>query len=114
MKISSGIRDLLEIFSGIREWLRKWSLPGSGIFGKMQCVVTCFLIRHNESYVEGIGSILKQYNPSNRNISLDHLEEEVIVAWNGPDIPHCDNIVKDTINTMHGVGQWHFVRKSAA
>ena len=44
---------------------------------------------HNESYVESIRSKLKHHNLPNRNITLEHLEEELIVAWNGPEIPHC-------------------------
>ena len=76
----------------------------------MHCIVTCFLLGHNESYVESIGSKLKYHAPSHRNTTLDHLCQEVVVAWNGPDIPHCDNIVKDTIDHMHGVGRWHFQR----
>ena len=51
--------------------------------------VTCFFKGHNESYVESIGSKLKHHNLPNRNITLEHLEEELIVAWNGPEIPHC-------------------------
>ena len=60
----------------------------SGIPDAMQCIVTCFFMGHNESYVESIGSKLKHHNPPNRNITLEHLEEEFIVAWNGPEIPH--------------------------
>ena len=80
----------------------------------MQCIVTCFFVGHNESYVGSIGSKLKHHNPPHRNITLEHLDEELIIAWNGPNIPHCDKLVKDTIDTMYGVGQWHFQRVSTA
>ena len=80
----------------------------------MHCIVTCFLLGHNESYVESIGSNLKHHYPANRNTTLEHLEEEIIVAWNGPNIPHCDGIVKATIYNMHGAVEWHFHRKSSA
>ena len=78
----------------------------------MQCIVTCFFMGHNESYVESIGSKLKHRNPPNRNITLEHLEEELIVAWNGSEEPHCDILVKETIELMHGPGKWHFQRSS--
>ena len=78
----------------------------------MQCIVTCYFIGHNESYVESMGSKLKIHNRSNRNISLPHLEEEIIIAWNGPPIQHSDHLITETINHMHGVGEWHFCRES--
>lgn len=62
----------------------------------MHCVVTNFLIGQNENYVESIGSVFKQHFPPNRNVRLDHLDEEVMIHWNGPSIPHCDNIVNET------------------
>ena len=40
--------------------------------------------------------------------------KEVILAWNGPKIQHADGLNKDTIDTMHGAGKWHFVHSSAA
>ena len=41
------------------------------------------------------------------------LEEEVIIHWNGPSVPHCDDVVKETIDRMHG-SNWHFLRKTLA
>jgi hypothetical protein len=78
----------------------------------MHCICTCFLLGHNESYVESIGSVVKNHNASNRDITIEHLEEEVCIDWNGPEIQHCDELVKETIDRMHGAGKWHFVRKS--
>jgi hypothetical protein len=57
-----------------------------------------------------MGSVLKHLFPPNRNQPLKHLDQEVIIAWNGPSIPQCDRIMKDTIDRMHGAGKWHFVR----
>ena len=51
-----------------------------GIPDVMHCVVTTFFIGHNESYVESIGSKLKHQNPPNRNLDLDHNEEELFIA----------------------------------
>ena len=75
-------------------------------------VITCFQIGHNESYIESVGSVLKHQNPPQRNISLVNLDMELSVAWNGPEIPHCDDIVKETLDHLHGANQWHFVRTS--
>ena len=80
----------------------------------MNCIVTCFLIGHNESYVESIGSKLAYHAPNHRNTTLGHLCQEIIIAWNCPNIPHCDNIVKDTIDHMPGIGRWHFQRISSS
>ena len=66
----------------------------------MQCIVTCFFFGHNESYVESIGSVLKHHYPTNRNVTLAHLEDEVVVAWNGPPIPHADRLIKASIDRI--------------
>ena len=76
----------------------------------LQAVTNSFLIGHNESYVKSMGSVLKNHFPANRALTLENLEREVVIAWNGPSIPNCNKIVKETIDRMHGVNQWHFVR----
>ena len=78
----------------------------------MHGIATCFLLGHNESYVESIGSILKHHFPSNRNILLKSLEDEVVIHWNGPSIAHCDEVVAETLSRMHGSSQWHFIRNN--
>ena len=52
----------------------------------------------------------------NSNTTIHTIETlpQSIIAWNGPNIPHCNKLVKDTIDTMYGVGQWHFQRVSTA
>jgi hypothetical protein len=76
-----------------------------GIPDLLHCLLTCFMIGHNESYVESMGSVLTNHFPPNRNLTLENLEQEVIIAWNGPSIPNCDDVVKRTIDRMHGAGQ---------
>jgi hypothetical protein len=56
----------------------------ANIANVMHCLVTCYFLGHNESYVESIGSKLKAHNPPDRNLSLLHLDEEITIAWNGP------------------------------
>ena len=80
----------------------------------MQCIATNFLLGHNDSYVESMGSKLKHHNKQNRDLLLKSLEDEVIISWNGPKIQHADKLIKETIDSMHGAGQWHFVRTSTA
>ena len=55
---------------------------------------------------------MKHHNPPSRNLTLKNLEDEVIVAWNGPQIQHADNVIKETIDLMQGAGKWHFIRSS--
>ena len=46
----------------------------------MNSIVICFLIRHNESYVESIGSKLTYHAPNHRNTTLGHLCQDIIIA----------------------------------
>ena len=62
----------------------------------MQCILCCYFVDHNESYVESMGSKLKLHNPPNRNITLSHLEEEVIIAWNDLPIQQSNHLIKET------------------
>ena len=61
----------------------------------MQCILCCYFVGHNESYVESMGSKLKLHNPPYRNINLFHLEKEVIIAWNGLLIQQSDHLIKE-------------------
>ena len=76
--------------------------------------MTHFLLGQNESYVESMGSMLKHLNKQNRDLLLKSLEHKVIISWNGPKIQHADKLIKETIDSMHGVGKWHFVRASTS
>ena len=105
LKKNISSRDILHKFL-IKEELF------SSIPDLMQCIVCCYFIGHNESYVESIGSKLKVHNPPNRNVTLSHLEEEVIISWNGPAIQHSDHLVKETLNHMYGDDNWHFYRQA--
>ena len=61
------------------DFMRKSDLYES-IPDVMTYVVTCFLLEHNVSYVESIGSKLKYHNPEKRNITITHLGDEMTVA----------------------------------
>ena len=43
-------------------------------------------------------SVVESQTPSSRGIlNQERLEDEVIVAWNGEDLMHCDSLVSETI-----------------
>ena len=53
-------------------------------------------------------SILDQHNSDNRKLSEEKLNDEMFVAWNGPEIGECDEILKNAFdlhfkNTRFGV-----------
>ena len=64
-----------------------------------------------ESTVESMGSKLEHHNMEGRRITTEHLNEEVFVAWNGPEIQHCDNVLstRGALNRYFGGKQWHFI-----
>jgi hypothetical protein len=101
----------LNIRSIFKQFLTKPELFDS-IPDLLQCIATSFLIGHNESYIESLGSVLKHHNPPQRNLSLQHLDMEVSIAWNGPKVAHADELIKETLTRMYGPGQWHFFRSS--
>ena len=84
-----------------------------GIPEFMHGIVCAFMVGHNESYIESVGSVLKHHNSQQRPISKEMVEAEQWIAWNGPEIQHCDEIVKATLNFMFGGEEnYHFIRSS--
>ena len=72
-----------------------------------------------ESVVESMVSVLEAHTPSVRGIlNQERLENEVMVAWNGEDVFHCDSVVKEALKTYwegkKDTKNWqgHFVRRS--
>ena len=57
-----------------------------------------------ESTVESMGSKLEHSNMEGRRITTEHLNEEVFVAWSGPEIQHCD-VLRGTLNRYFGAWQ---------
>ena len=71
-----------------------------------------------ESVVESMVSVVEAHTPSSRGIlNQERLEDEVMVAWNGEDVVHCDFLVKEALLSftsqykMTGHRDGHFVRK---
>ena len=54
----------------------------------LQCIVTPCVKGAIESTVESMGSKLEHHNMEGRRITTEHLNEEVFVAWNNPEIQH--------------------------
>ena len=58
-----------------------------------------------ESTAESMGSKLEHRNMEGRRITTEHLNEEVFVAWSGPEIQHCDSVLRGTLNRYFGAWQ---------
>ena len=52
----------------------------------LQCIVTTCVRGTIESTVESNGSKMEHHNIEGRRITTEHLNEEVFVAWNDPEI----------------------------
>ena len=72
-----------------------------------------------ESVCESMVSVMEAHTPSLRAI-LDQkrLEDELMVAWNGEDVYHCEAVVKEALGTYWGQckslanREGHFIRRS--
>ena len=54
-----------------------------------------------ESYVESMGSKMQYHNNKNRTLTQEHLDQEVMISWNGPSIADADKLVKCTLECLH-------------
>ena len=73
------------------------------ILDLLQCIVTSCVKGAIESTVESLSSKLEHHNMKGRRITTEHLNEEVIVAWNGPEIQNCDiNVLRGALNIYFG------------
>ena len=71
-----------------------------------------------ESVVESWVSIAEHHSSKLRNLSQKRLEHEMMIAINGPEVVHCDSMVKEAIamywssSKMTGNREGHWVRRS--
>ena len=72
------------------------------ILDLLQCTVAACVKGAIESTVESMGSKLEHHNMEGGKITTEHLNEEVFVAWNGPEIQHCDNVLRGALNRYFG------------
>ena len=55
-----------------------------------------------ESVCESMVSVMEAHTPAGRVLlDQERLEDEIIVAWNGDDIYHCDKVVKAGVFMFH-------------
>ena len=76
------------------------------------------LVMGLESVVESWVSKMEHHNNPKRALSQERLENECMVAINGPAVPHCDGIVEEALD-LHwakakrvGEKGGHWIRKS--
>ena len=71
-----------------------------------------------ESVVESWVSTAEHHSSKLRNISQERLEHEMMIAINGPEVVHCDGVVKEGMamywanSKMTGNREGHWVRRS--
>ena len=69
-----------------------------------------------ESVVETWVSVLEHHASSQRTLCQDRLIREGIVAINGPQVVHCDTVVKEGLKSywsrVKGAGEGHWIRRS--
>ena len=55
---------------------------------------------------------MEHHSSKRRPLAEDSMVEEVVKTINGPEVVHCDAVVKETIRVMTKNDTIHFVRKS--
>ena len=69
-----------------------------GIELVMQATFVAAIKTSVESIAEAVISIFNQHNSDNRKLSEENLNDEMFVAWNGPEIGECDEILKNALD----------------
>jgi len=80
-----------------------------GIPDFIHCILCACVKGAIESVVESMGSKLEHHNRPERQMSPETVNEAVFVAWNGPEVHHCDNVVRKALDRHFGKS-WHFVK----
>ena len=60
---------------------------------QIYCNSSACIIGAIDSTIESISSKLEHHNIGGQRITAEHVNEEVFVAWNDPEIQHCDNVL---------------------
>ena len=100
---NSDSKELIKIFS---------TLPSlyEGIEMVMQCAYVASIKVSVESIAESVISVYNRHNNDIRPLSEDQLNDEMFVAWNGPELGEDDIILNKALN-LHFSGsrlQVHF------
>jgi hypothetical protein len=75
----------------------------------LHCVLSACIKGAVESVVESMGSKLEHHNKPERHLTPEHVNEAVFVSWNGPEIHHCDNVLRGALERHFCGKEWHFV-----
>ena len=59
-----------------------------------------------DSTVESMSSKLEHHNIGGQRITAEHVNEERFVAWNDPEIQHCDNVLRGALKRYFGGKEW--------
>ena len=92
-----------------------------GIEGALSVMVVALVAKGGvESVVESMVSVMEAHSSPLRGLlDQERIENEMMVAWNGEDLYHCDSIVKDALQSYlsdfkrDGDKGGHFVRQSS-
>ena len=91
-----------------------------GIEGVLSVLVRAAVAKGGvESVCESMVCVMEAHTPSlSAIINQERLEDEVMVAWNGEDVFHCDAVVKEALDSYWGKCKMvtnrggHFIRRS--
>lgn len=86
--------------------------------GVLEVIARAAVCTSVESIVESWVSIIEHHSPAKRMLGQDRVEDQAMVAINGPDLVHADPVIRDALksywqnskNTNNSEG--HFVRRS--
>ena len=92
-----------------------------GIEGALSVLVVALVAKGGvESVVESMVSVMEAHSSPVRGLTdQTRIENEMIIAWNGEDIYHCDSIVKEALGSYlsdckrEGDREGHFIRRSS-
>ena len=102
--------------------LRKFLHPDENLAKDIEAVISvtesAAVVTLVEAVVEGWISVVENHSSKTRGLGQTSLEDEVTIAINGPDIAHCDSVVREA-----GVEYWkeskdlknrdgHYIRRS--
>jgi hypothetical protein len=91
-----------------------------GVEGIISILVRGVIIKGGvESVCESMVSVMEAHTPSNRVLlNQEHLEDEIMVAWNGEDVFHCDPVCNEAMKNYWKQSKTlanqdgHFIRRS--
>ena len=101
-----------------KELIKKFMDPAGGLFKGiemiMQAVSVCAVKHSCESVLESFVSRYENHFDSRRNTEENSSNEEFVIAVNGPNLAHCDSVVREAMNDYWGSrgGEWHFIKRS--